>query len=108
MDLFAFPSQSEGFGLALLEAMACGLPAVTTDQSGTQDVVRNGETAFMSHSLTEFEQTLRLLIADAELRRRMGGAARDGVVRSQSWAAVARQTADAYRQVMHSHGQAAS
>lgn len=107
MDVFAFPSQSEGFGLALLEAMACGVPAVTTDRSGTQDVVQNGRTAFMAHSLAEFEQTLRLLIADAELRRRTGDAARDSVVCSQSWAAVARQTADVYRQVMCSHGKAA-
>lgn len=96
MDIFAFPSQSEGFGMALLEAMACGLPAVTTDRSGTQDIVRPGETAIVADSLDQLEASLALLINDATLRKRLGAAARQAVESSMDWNAVAQRTAEAY------------
>ena len=108
MDVFAFPSQSEGFGMALLEAMACGLPAVTTDQPGTQDVVRSGETALTAESLDELESDLQRLVTDAELRRRIGSAAREAVDRGQDWAAVARRTAEVYRRTIAVYREAKS
>lgn len=100
MDIFAFPSQSEGFGMALLEAMACGLPAVTTDRSGTQDIVRPGETAIVADSLDDLEASLTLLVNNEALRRRLGVAARRAVERSMDWQAVARRTAEAYRETI--------
>lgn len=100
MDIFAFPSQSEGFGMALLEAMACGLPAVTTDRSGTQDIVHPGETAIVADSLDDLRASLTLLINDETLRRRLGVAARHAVEHSRDWNAVARRTAEAYRQTI--------
>ena len=108
MDVFAFPSQSEGFGMALLEAMACGLPAVTTDQSGTQDVVHDGDTALAARSLDELRMGLQRLLADPELRRRMSNAARSAVEHSQGWPAVARRTAGVYRKTITVHREAAS
>jgi len=100
MDIFAFPSQSEGFGMALLEAMACGLPAVTTDRSGTQDIVRPGETALVADSLDDLGSSLVLLIHDQVLRQRLGVAARRAVEQSMDWNAVARRTAEAYRETI--------
>ncbi|MGB9593359.1 MAG: glycosyltransferase family 4 protein, partial [Anaerolineae bacterium] len=100
MDIFAFPSQSEGFGMALLEAMACGLPSVTTDRSGTQDIVRPGETALVADSLDDLESSLVLLIRDQALRQRLGVAARRAVEQSMDWNAVARRTAEAYRETI--------
>jgi len=40
-DVFVFPSFFEGFGLVILEAMACGLPAIATDRSAGPDVLDN-------------------------------------------------------------------
>ncbi len=100
MDIFTFPSQSEGFGMALLEAMACGLPAVTTDRSGTQDIVHSGETALVADSLDDLESHLLALVNDPALRQRLGIAARRAVEQSMDWSAVARKTADAYRETI--------
>jgi len=47
VDIFAFTSHIEGFGLPPLESMACGTPVVTTDCLGVRDYVKNGENALM-------------------------------------------------------------
>lgn len=46
-DLFLLPSQQESFGLAALEAMACGVPVIASDAGGIPEVVRDGETGFL-------------------------------------------------------------
>jgi glycosyltransferase involved in cell wall biosynthesis len=43
-DLFVFPSLTDTFGMVVLEAQACGLPAVVTDQGGPQEIVFDGHT----------------------------------------------------------------
>jgi L-malate glycosyltransferase len=47
-DLFLIPSQSESFGLAALEAMACGLPVISTSVGGLPELVKHNETGFIS------------------------------------------------------------
>src|SRR5205807_2048815 len=47
-DLFLLPSQTESFGLAALEAMACALPVLATAVGGLPEVVVDGETGFLS------------------------------------------------------------
>jgi len=47
-DVFVMPSQSEGLPNAVLEAMACGLPCVTTNVSGTRELVEDGITGYCS------------------------------------------------------------
>ncbi|MCL6598659.1 MAG: N-acetyl-alpha-D-glucosaminyl L-malate synthase BshA [Alicyclobacillus macrosporangiidus] len=46
-DLFLLPSQQESFGLAALEAMACGVPVIASDAGGIPEVVLDGETGFL-------------------------------------------------------------
>ena len=41
-DVFVFPPFAEGFGLVLLEAMACGLPVIASESSGASEVIRAG------------------------------------------------------------------
>jgi len=47
-DLFLLPSETESFGLAALEAMACGVPVVASNAGGIPEVVVDGETGFLA------------------------------------------------------------
>lgn len=47
-DLVLLPSAKESFGLVILEAMACGVPAITSDAGGIPEVVEHGKTGFLS------------------------------------------------------------
>jgi L-malate glycosyltransferase len=47
-DLFLIPSQSESFGLAALEAMACGLPVISSSVGGLPELVKHNETGFIA------------------------------------------------------------
>jgi len=48
-DLFLLPSEAESFGLAALEAMSCGVPVVASNTQGIPEVVKHGETGFLSN-----------------------------------------------------------
>jgi glycosyltransferase involved in cell wall biosynthesis len=77
-DVFCLLSRSEGMSNALLEAMACGRPAVATAVGGTPEVIEDGRSGFLVASgddATAAERILRLL-DDRESARAMGEAAR--------------------------------
>ena len=82
-DILAFPSHAESFGVVLLEAMAMERPVVSTNCDGILDVVVDGETGifFSPGDAVGFSAALDRLIADPELRRRMGKAGRERVER---------------------------
>lgn len=77
-DVFVFPSLFEGFGLVLLEAMAMGLPVITTPHTAGPDLIDEGTEGFIVpiRSAGAIAEKLELLRADPALRRAMGEAAR--------------------------------
>jgi N-acetyl-alpha-D-glucosaminyl L-malate synthase BshA len=80
-DVFLLPSATEGFGLAALEALACGVPVVASCVGGLPEVVTDGETGFLrppGDVAAMAAATLRLL-QDAPLRARHARAARASV-----------------------------
>ncbi|MCG8462337.1 MAG: glycosyltransferase family 4 protein [Holophagales bacterium] len=82
-EIYCLPSLYEGFPLAILEAMAAGLPVVATDVSGNPEAVDDGATGLLVPRLdsAELAEALCKLIADPARRRRMGLAGREKVER---------------------------
>lgn len=77
-DLYTLPSFSEGQSLALMEAMAAGLPIVASRVGGNPELLREGESGllFDAGDSAGLAEALRRLIDDPELSRRLGAAAR--------------------------------
>jgi glycosyltransferase involved in cell wall biosynthesis len=78
-SVFAFASRCEGFGMVLIEAMQCGLPAVAYRvPCGPSEIIGDGVSGYLVDDDDEagFVAALRRLIANPELRRKMGLAAK--------------------------------
>ena len=90
-DLFVFPSLVEGMPLVLLEAMAAGLPVVTTDTCGMADLVEDGIDGLLVKPADSegFAGAVRRVISSQELRMRMGRAAQEKM-RRFTWDRIAR------------------
>jgi len=71
-DIFALPSDSEGFGLVFLEAMAHAKPIVAWDSRGVSDIVLNGETGMLVSSDDALAPTITGLLNDPVRRVQMG------------------------------------
>lgn len=86
-DLFVFPSETETFGNVVLEAMASGLPVVTSDRMAPKELIEDGVTGYVGRVGVDFHHRVDELIRDAATRRRMGEAARRFAA-TRSWSAV--------------------
>jgi glycosyltransferase involved in cell wall biosynthesis len=97
-DVFVYPSLYEGFGLPVLEAMACGVPVITSNVSAMPEVA--GEAALLvdPRSPKELATAMERVLTDRDLRSRLR---RLGLERSQhfSWEKTARETLRVYETV---------
>ena len=77
-DVYVSPSEKEGFGLTLVEAMACGLPCIATNIEGHNEIIMDGDTGLLvpSGSSTHLATALHRLLMNDKERKRMGVNAR--------------------------------
>ena len=94
------PSYREGLPLCVIEAMAHGRPVVASRVGGIPELVEDGVTGFLVEpgDVEGLRSALERLLADSELRRRMGRAGRERIVERCSLESVTAATLDAYRQ----------
>jgi L-malate glycosyltransferase len=78
-DVFIMPSGSETFGLAALEAMACGVPVVATQIGGIPELVQEGVDGFLCElgDVEALTERTRQLVTDDDLHKKMAAAALD-------------------------------
>lgn len=76
-DVFIFPSRTDTFGNVVLEAQASGVPAIVSNQGGPKFIVCDEETGIVAASKRQFLNATLNLMAQPQLRRQMGEAARE-------------------------------
>ena len=94
-----FPSLYEGFGLPVLEAMACGTPVICSNTSSLPEVAGDAALMVDPTDIDALAEALGQVLTDPSLHRRLRS---KGVERARhySWERTARATADIYRQVL--------
>ncbi len=95
--VFVYPSHYEGFGIPLLEAMACGTPIITGQETALPEVAGNAASYVNVHDPEQLSAMLEQLLNDSELteRLRMNGFKR---VKQFTWEKAARETLEVYQE----------
>jgi glycosyltransferase involved in cell wall biosynthesis len=97
--VFVYPSLYEGFGMPLLQAMACGTPVIGSQASCMPEVVGDAGLLVSPHDVAGLAASLDRLLADAELRDDLGQRGQRRAA-AYTWEATARATVASYRQAL--------
>jgi glycosyltransferase involved in cell wall biosynthesis len=103
-EVFVFPSLYEGFGLPVLEAMACGTPVITSNTSSLPEVAGEAALVIDPTSTEQLAQTMRRMLENEDLRRELRVKGPKQAAKF-TWEDAARRTLEVYRSVL---GQSAS
>ena len=101
-DVFVFPTIYEPFGLTIIEAMASGLPVITSRSAGAADFITDGVDGLLlsdANDVNSLATKIELLLSHAELRKTMGERARE-TAEKLSWDQVAHKTLEVYNSVL--------
>jgi glycosyltransferase involved in cell wall biosynthesis len=96
---FCYPSLQEGFGLPVLEAMACGTPVVTSSSTALLEIARDAALLVDPYDVGELSAALVRAVTDAGLRAHLRDAGLERAA-SYTWEATARTLAEAYSRLL--------
>ena len=101
-DIFVFPSFHEGFPNSVLEAMACGLPVISTRIGGVVDVIKNGENGLLVEpgNAEQLADALKKLISDTEYASSLGKTALKTVRENYDINVIANRYVELYEKLM--------
>jgi glycosyltransferase involved in cell wall biosynthesis len=104
-SLFALCSIQEGYGMVLLQAMACGLPLLCTTNTGGDDLITEGREGFVVpiRDVDAFKEKIESLYKDREACAEMGRAAQRKVSRGYSWTDYGDRITRAYETILRPH-----
>lgn len=98
-EALVYPSVYEGFGLPVLEALACGTPALVSDVSSLPEAVGEGGLRLPPDDVLAWAEALRRALNDPDWRAEMGSRGLAHAARF-TWAGTAAQTVDSYRRAL--------
>ena len=103
-DLFLLPSGSESFGLAALEAMACGSPVVASRVGGLPEVIMDGETGYLCEAgdIDEMAAASIKILSDDKHHKELSDAGRAFAVKHFSSECIVPQYEEYYRRILGS------
>ncbi len=99
-DVFVLSSYSEGFSIAILEAMAVRLPVVITEGCNFPEAAEHGAGFVVEASETPVAEAMGALLSDAALRARMGRSGRELVTQRYTWQTTAATIVDLYKSLV--------
>ena len=102
MDIFIFPSLWEGFGNALVEAMAAGKPIIATDIPSVREILDSGKSGIVVPPANSeaIARSLELLLSDRALAENLGNAARERALSSFTIDSTVRRYSSLYRSIL--------
>ena len=103
MDLYVFPSYREGFGMSLMEALAMGIPAISSNITGCNEIIQNGENGllFKSRDRDALFKAMQGVLSNEALYKQIKCNARELVIKKYDQKAVWEHTLTAYTDLIH-------
>lgn len=103
-DIFCFPTISDTYGIALLEAMSCGCAVLVSDVAGPREIVPDGAGIKLPQRepeqfINEYAETITSLARNPQMRAELGSAARRHVVEHHDWQRIGQRLLAIYEQV---------
>jgi len=99
-DIFSYYSFEDNLPIAIMEAMASGLPVVTNNIGAVSEIIDNGENGFIVSDRENYQNVLLKLMSDFEFRKKIGNMARQKIITGFSWKVILSKWLELYKELL--------